>query len=634
MGQAAFYALQTANSTRDFTKADASKLSSTDVKTYGIDFSNYKAKSWYTQQDLTSILADAKSISSLKKTDGTVAFTNADLILGNFGDADLNLTDSQRAGRIAFRRFDAKRDEDAKAKGLTAFVYKDLSKTITSYDFRNAGYDGTSFTAYNMAPQGILAQGIGYVNGQNDAFVAIEIAKYIMQVYNTDAKMNTLKGVVGSTASSSEWTALGTDLKKKAGAIAGYIVNRPLHALSVYTYTDAAMYGVASLVVADADKGKTEWFLAEAKKRYMMKKAIFTEAEKLLIEAQLIADFGAGSALTSFTHRQWTYALIKKNNVALPADPVPGGSAVWVAYSAGSKLGDSLTHGVYSLPATYPALYVSSVAANNTARNAIFASIKVKMAADTKLTVMAAANAAIADYVKTNTTFKKDQMPLEYKSADVTKYLASYAAKFDNKATNNIMDIAVKNITTGIFGGAANYWEVAAGSAAGTAETQSVKFTTYKTLFDNVSITLTNIVDDSTAASAPKIKASEAIGRASMDLYFSGKKIDDIVFIAASTTDKTDYGIDAKTIEAYDLTQEDIKTVIDIAKSYDGQISGYLKDEVYLAFSYLSKAEVDKLPAKTKSGQLAIQEFNAHRSTYVTVAKPTAKVADIGFTDT
>jgi hypothetical protein len=277
---------------------------------------------------------------------------------------------------------------------------------------------------------------------------------------------------------------------------------------------------------------------------------------------------------------------------------------------------------------------VSSVAANNTARNAIFASIKVKMAADTKLTVMAAANAAIADYVKTNTTFKKDQMPLEYKSDDVTKYLASYAAKFDNKATNNIMDIAVKNITTGIFGGAANYWEVAAGSAAGTAETQSVKFTTYKTLFDNVSITLTNIVDDSTAASAPKIKASEAIGRASMDLYFSGKKIDDIVFIAASTTDKTAYGIDAKTIEAYDLTQEDIKTVIDIAKSYDGQISGYLKDEVYLAFSYLSKAEVDKLPAKTKSGQLAIQEFNAHRSTYVTVAKPTAKVADIGFTDT
>lgn len=198
---------------------------------------------------------------------------------------------------------------------------------------------------------------------------------------------------------------------------------------------------------------------------------------------------------------------------------------------------------------------MSSVAANNTARNAIFASIKVKMAADTKLTVMAAANAAIADYVKTNTTFKKDQMPLEYKSDDVTKYLASYAAKFDNKATNNIMDIAVKNITTGIFGGAANYWEVAAGSAAGTAETQSVKFTTYKTLFDNVSITLTNIVDDSTAASAPKIKASEAIGRASMDLYFSGKKIDDIVFIAASTTDKTAYGIDAKTIEAYDLTQ-------------------------------------------------------------------------------
>lgn len=143
-------------------------------------------------------------------------------------------------------------------------MYKDESKSTSLYDFRNAGYDGKSFTEYGLAPQGIIAQSIGFVNGQNDGFVAIEIAKYIVKVYKTDALMNTLKGTVGSTASSSEWTALGTDLKKKAGAIAGAIVNRPLHALSAFTYTDAAMYGVASLVVSDADKGKTEWFLAEA----------------------------------------------------------------------------------------------------------------------------------------------------------------------------------------------------------------------------------------------------------------------------------------------------------------------------------------------------------------------------------
>lgn len=307
---------------------------------------------------------------------------------------------------------------------------------------------------------------------------------------------------------------------------------------------------------------------------------------------------------------------------------------MWVAYSAGTALGDSLKYGVYSLPAVYPSLYLSTVTANNTARNAIFKSIKAKMVANAKLTPLAAASTAIAEYITANPTFKKDQMPLEYKDADVTKYLASYATKLDNRAKNSIMDIAVKNITTGIFGGATNYWEVAAGAVAGTAETQSVKFTTYKTLFDNVSISLTNIVDDATAATAPKIKASEAIGRASMDLYFSGKKIDDLVFIAASATDTTAYGIDSKIIDVYELDQEDIKTVIDIAKSYDAQINGYLKDEVYAAFSYLSAAEVDKLPAKTRSGQLAIKEFNANRSKYVTVAKPTASVADIGFTDT
>lgn len=125
---------------------------------------------------------------------------------------------------------------------------------------------------------------------------------------------------------------------------------------------------------------------------------------------------------------------------------------------------------------------------------------------------------------------------------------------------------------------------------------------------------MTNIKDDTVSVSAPQIKASEAIGKASIDLYFSGRRIDDLVFIAASTNDMTDYGIDAETIEAFDLSKEDIKVIIDLAKSYDGQITGYLKDEAYASFDYLTAAEVDALPAKTKSGQLAMEEFNANRT--------------------
>jgi len=193
------------------------------------------------------------------------------------------------------------------------------------------------------------------------------------------------------------------------------------------------------------------------------------------------------------------------------------------------------------------------------------------------------------------------------------------------------MDIATKNITTGIFGGAANYY--VAGATASDPEVQNPAFTTYALLFTNVNILITNIKDDITSVSAPQVKASEAIGKASVDLYFSGNEIDDLVFIAASTTDMADYGIDAETIESLELTKEDIKVIIDIAKSYDSQITGYLKDETYLSFNYLTAAEVDALPAKTKSGQLAIEEFNYHREEYTETNKPTAEAEDLGFTD-
>lgn len=477
IGRAAFEKYEAANATRDFTKTESTKLTTADVRLYGIDFGKYEEDSWYTTQDLTEILSLAKQLASF--TSGNeVIFTNEDLIAGNFGDEDLNMTDKQRAGQIAFRLFDEERREEAAAAGVP-YKYVDESVSLPAYDFRTAGYDQDSFAEFNLAPEGIIAQGIGFVKGQNDGFVAIEIAKFLVFVYNTDSKMNTLKSAVGSTATSSEWTALGTDLNKKAGAIAGHIVNRKLHALSQFTFTDAALFGVASLSVADNDKPKTEWFLAEAKARYMSMRPI-TEAEELVIEAQLIADFGTTITLEQFSQRQLIYALIKGTNAALPADPVPGGSASWVAFSTSGStvVGDSLTYGVYSLPMMYPSLYLSSVSSNNTARNAIFASIKAKMTATgSTLTLNQAATAALADYLVTDKKFKKDQRPLEYSSADVTKYLATFATSFDNKSTNNIMDIAVKNITTGILGGTTNYY--VASSTAGAADVQNPLFTTY-----------------------------------------------------------------------------------------------------------------------------------------------------------
>jgi len=339
------------------------------------------------------------------------------------------MSDNEKAGTIAFRRFDEERREDYALAGLK-YVYGDESISLPEYNFRDMGLED-EFDLFGMAPEGILAQGIGFVSGQNDGFVAIKIAQYIMATYNTDAKLNTLKSALGSTASSAEWTAFGTDKYLKAGAIAGLIVNRKLHAKSQFTFTDAAMFGVKDLAVADADKPKIEWWIAEAKARYMSMRPI-TEAEELVIEAQLIGDFGTERDFLTYTEREWTYALIKGTYPAVPADPAVD---AWVAFSGtGSNLvGDSLTYGVYSLPMMYPSLYASSLPANNTTRTTIFSSIKTKMTATgSTLTLHQAAASALADFKKLNPKFKMDQRPLEYSSADVTKYLANFATSFDN----------------------------------------------------------------------------------------------------------------------------------------------------------------------------------------------------------
>jgi len=82
---------------------------------------------------------------------------------------------------------------------------------------------------------------------------------------------------------------------------------------------------------------------------------------------------GAPVSLENFSSRVQSYALVKKQNKALPADPTPT-SGEWVA-------GDSLLYGVYGLPATFPALYPSSAEGNDGARNEIFTQIKAKMTA-------------------------------------------------------------------------------------------------------------------------------------------------------------------------------------------------------------------------------------------------------------
>lgn len=306
-----------------------------------------------------------------------------------------------------------------------------------------------------MSPDGIVANGAGFVEGQNDGFVAIEIAKYLMHWYDDDGKMNTAKDALGTFLTDDEWNALGSDQMRKAGAIASKIVNRPLHATSFFTFTDAAMFGIGELAVAQADKAKTEWFLAEARKRYQSMQPL-TAAEKPLVEAQLAADLSRESVnLDAFTLRQQAFALIKKNNVAVPVDPTT--DPEWVAATATTD-GDSLKYGVYSLPATFPSLYKAAVDANDGPRNAIFKDIRTRMTADTNKPLILAAHEAIDAYALANTDFKSFQQPLEFAAADVTKVFGTTASLYDNNSVNAIMKIVNDDITTDLFGGSENYF--------------------------------------------------------------------------------------------------------------------------------------------------------------------------------
>ena len=363
------------------------------------------------------------------------------------------------------------------------------------YDLTDAGYDGYSFIEYGMSPDGIVANGAGYVEGQNDGFVAIEIAKYLMHQYNDDGKMNAAKDALGIFMTEDQWSALGSDQKKKAGAIASKIVNRPLHATSFFTFTDAAMFGIGELNVAQADKAKTEWFLAEARKRYQSMQPL-SAVEKPLVEAQIAADTAAESVnLDDFTLRQQAYALMKKNNVAVPVDPTT--NPAWTAATATTD-GDSLKYGVYSLPATFPSLYKATVDANDGPRNAIFKSIRDLMVATPTKALIVAAHEAIDAYALANTGFKSLQMPLEYASADVTKVFGTRSSLFDNTSVNAIMKIVNDDITTDLFGGSANYFVTVE-----SVESLNPIFTTYKAMFDRVQVTLTDIVKDDASPAGP-----------------------------------------------------------------------------------------------------------------------------------
>jgi len=88
--------------------------------------------------------------------------------------------------------------------------------------------------------------------------------KYICSRYTTADELNNLKDAFGaSSVTDDEWAAI-QEPRHKCGAMAAYLVNRPMGAYSLFTYTDAAMYGIGSLVVSTANQASTEWFLAEA----------------------------------------------------------------------------------------------------------------------------------------------------------------------------------------------------------------------------------------------------------------------------------------------------------------------------------------------------------------------------------
>jgi len=152
-------------------------------------------------------------------------------------------------------------------------------------------------------------------------------------------------------------------------------------------------------------------------------------------------------------------------------------------------------------------------------------------------------------------------------------------------------------------------------------------------IFTNAKVTIADIVEDSDST-AGKVKASSAVGRAAQELFFTKGQIKDLVFIAASGTDKTSYGITDQIVANYELTEKDIVTIVGLAKTNVAFVDTVLKEEIAAIFPSLTADEISKLTKEKRAGAVALKEFAKNRTQYtVTTAATTATQYDTGFTD-
>jgi hypothetical protein len=317
-------------------------------------------------------------------------------------------TDKQKAGRIAFRHYDAVLlsrnlavSDNSKVK---AFLIPRIRPDIANIDTTKpatVAYSTTDYSKYGLSAVSMIQS--AYVLGILDVYATVDLADYLVAYYKTAAALDTLNTATSGVLAT-PWSALPTSatdanvsINAKAGALAFALVNKTLFTDSEFTYTHACYYRIGALVITtDAEKQKTDYVIAKSSLEYMTKMA-YTPLEDIYTAEAYIAVWTAytkaeiySKVLPAMTRASkvyyYVYASITKstNGFALPTK------------ITGWTDAEATKYGIFSAVAKYPGLDLSVEPAANTIRDTVFAKVKTDMTASASLTRTAALAAAVA----------------------------------------------------------------------------------------------------------------------------------------------------------------------------------------------------------------------------------------------
>jgi hypothetical protein len=399
--------------------------------TYGIDFNNFKGK-WYSVTQLTNLLENAKAVYNafvlmrdsavpVSKQEGR--FTTNQIADGQFITSDA-LTSKQRAGIIAMRQYDTLllergvqlSDLSITAKLKLPKMRPDIVNEVAGTNIPN--YSQTDATKYGINFVSMMLNS-SQIKGIFDIYATIDLADYICKVYDTSIKIINLHNAFGQPVSI--WSSL-TDLNKQCGALASFLVNKPLFQYSDFTFNHAYFFDMEKISIQAADQPKTEYNLAVAQ-REVANLTPFTPVEEIFTGKAFIeshAEKFSKNDLYSivlpkmFTWASKNYYYVKarfnQNDPAyalsLPSDPVTT-SPVW-------QPGESLKYGVYGSVGIYPGLDVSADSVSNSYRNSVFANVRSMMQADSTLKSLDAVMRAIDTQLALTPKFRPTEWPLLY----------------------------------------------------------------------------------------------------------------------------------------------------------------------------------------------------------------------------